>query len=77
MKRKRTCESRVSNVKRARKSKTYSVYEGDSVHDFFTNHPKIRAGDFIEYVANNQQGYQKYKVVINKNKKELELQMLE
>ena len=57
-------------------SKNYQVYEGEgnSVHDKFKTTPKIAVGDTVEYITNNQMGYEKYKVILNeKGEKKLKL----
>jgi hypothetical protein len=57
-------------------SKNYQVYEGEgnSVHDKFKTTPNIAVGDTVEYITNNQMGYEKYKVILNeKGEKKLKL----
>ena len=51
----------------------YKVYEGSSVDDELENNDKIKVNDTIEYITNNQEGYEKYKVVLVNGKKDLEL----
>ena len=54
--------------------KNYSVYEPDDVHDIFTKEPDIAVGDTVEYVSNNQMGYEQYEVILDENgKKTLKL----
>lgn len=47
----------------------YTVFEnnGNSVYTEFKNNEKIVVGDTIEYISNNQMGYEKYKVILNVN----------
>ena len=51
----------------------YIVYEPDSVDDELENNKQIKVNDTIEYISNNQEGYEKYKVVFKNGKKDLEL----
>lgn len=53
----------------------YTVFEGtnNSVYKEFKTNKKIIIGDTIEYISNNQMGYEKYKVVIKNGVKCLEL----
>ena len=44
--------------------KNWSVGEPESVYDFLRGNDKVQIGDTIEYVSNNQMGWEKYKVVI-------------
>jgi len=56
--------------------KNYNVNEGSgkTVHSELKSNSKINEGDTITYQANNQMGYEKYKVVLNeKGKKALKL----
>ena len=55
--------------------KNYPVYEGeDTVHNKLKTTPKINVGDTIEYITNNQMGYEKYTVILGENgEKELSL----
>ena len=46
--------------------KNWSVGEPESVHDYLEeNYDKIEVGDTIEYISNNQMGYEKYKVILD------------
>jgi hypothetical protein len=50
--------------------KNWSVGEPESVHDYLEeNNDKIEVGDTIEYISNNQMGYEKYKVVLDEDGK--------
>ena len=51
----------------------YRVYEGSSVDDELEKNDQIKVNDTIEYITNNQEGYEKYKVVLVNGKKDLEL----
>ena len=51
----------------------YKVYEGSSVDDELENNSNIKIGDTIEYISNNQEGYEKYEVVLKNGKKDLQL----
>jgi hypothetical protein len=42
----------------------FTVSEGQSVREELETNPDIKVGDTIEYITNNQQGYQKYKVIL-------------
>jgi hypothetical protein len=55
--------------------KNYNVYEGSgTVFSELNSNNKINDGDTITYQTNNQMGYEKYKVIVNKEgKKSLEL----
>ena len=45
--------------------KNWSVGEPESVHDYLEeNNDKIEVGDTIEYISNNQMGYEKYEVIL-------------
>jgi hypothetical protein len=48
-------------------SKNYQVYEGEenSVYSELKTNTNIVVGDTIEYITNNQMGYEKYKVILN------------
>lgn len=49
----------------------YTIYEGEiSLYDYLKT-PKVRVGDTIEYVTNNQEGWEKYKVILDGNIKSL------
>ena len=53
---------------------TFSVTEGQgTVAEELKKNPNIQIGDFIEYLSYNQQGYEKYKVILHKGKKTLDL----
>ena len=57
-------------------SQNYQVYEGEgnSVHNKLKTTPNIALGDTVEYITNNQMGYEKYKVILNeKGEKKLKL----
>ena len=43
----------------------FSVHEGSrkTVHSELRDNPDIKIGDTIDYVTNNQLGYQKYEVI--------------
>jgi hypothetical protein len=45
----------------------YNVYEDDekSVYDELATNPNIKIGDTISFITRNQQGYTKYKVVLD------------
>jgi hypothetical protein len=47
--------------------KNYNVYEDDgkSVYDELATNDEIKVGDSISYITRNQQGFMKYKVVLN------------
>jgi hypothetical protein len=47
----------------------YDVYEGSNytVDDELKTNCKIMVGDTITYLTNNQEGYKKYEVVLNKD----------
>ena len=47
--------------------KNYNVYEDDekSVYNELATNPDIKVGDTISFVTRNQQGYMKYKVVLD------------
>ena len=51
------------------KSSNYDVCEGSNytVDDELKLNRKIMVGDTITYVTNNQEGYKKYKVVLNED----------
>ena len=51
----------------------YKVYEGSYVDDELENNSNIKIGDTIEYISNNQEGYEKYEVVLKNGKKDLQL----
>jgi hypothetical protein len=56
--------------------KNYNVYEGSgkTVHSELESNKSINEGDTITYQSNNQQGYEKYRVILNKKgKKTLKL----
>lgn len=56
--------------------KNYNVYEDDekSVYDELATNRDIKVGDTISFVTRNQQGYMKYKVVLDdEGKKDLEV----
>ena len=42
----------------------FTVGEGQSVREELETNPDIKVGDTISYIPNNQQGYQKYKVIL-------------
>jgi hypothetical protein len=42
------------------------VYEGESLYEKL-HEPEVVVGDTIEYAPHNQQGYVKYKVIVNEN----------
>jgi len=48
-------------------SQNYQVYEGEgnSVYNEFKTNINIAVGDTVEYITNNQMGYEKYKVILN------------
>jgi hypothetical protein len=48
-------------------SQNYQVYEGNgnNVHFELKTNTNIVVGDTIEYISNNQMGYEKYKVILN------------
>ena len=50
-------------------SQNYQVYEGEgnSVQNKLKTTPNIAVGDTVEYITNNQMGYEKYKVILNEN----------
>ena len=52
-------------------SKTHHVYEPDSVYDKLKE-KGVDVGDNIEYIPNNQLGYERYKVVNILGKKDLD-----
>jgi hypothetical protein len=57
-------------------SQNYQVYEGEgnSVQNKLKTTPNIAVGDTVEYITNNQMGYEKYKVILNeKGEKKLKL----
>ena len=57
-------------------SRNYEVNEGSgkTPHSLLKTKPEIQVGDTIEMVTNNQMGYEKYKVVLDKKgKKDLKL----
>jgi hypothetical protein len=57
-------------------SQNYQVYEGEgnSVYNEFKTNINIAVGDTVEYITNNQMGYEKYKVILNeKGEKKLKL----
>jgi hypothetical protein len=41
---------------------THSVYEPEDIYDVLDS-DKVKVGDHLEYISNNQEGYAKYKVV--------------
>ena len=46
----------------------FTVNEGEgSVREELKNNPDIKVGDTIEYISNNQMGYEKYKVILGAN----------
>jgi hypothetical protein len=52
--------------------KNWSVGEPESVYDYLEeNNDKIEVGDTIEYISNNQMGYEKYKVVLDDDGKKM------
>ena len=51
----------------------YYVYEPNSVDEELQTNQNIKVNDTIEYISNNQEGYEKYKVVLIDGKKDLEL----
>lgn len=53
----------------------YPVYErdGNTVLKELETNDKINVGDTIEYISNNQDGYEKYRVIDNDGKKDIEL----
>jgi hypothetical protein len=56
----------------------FSVYEGsgETPYSLLNTNPNIKIGDTIEYLTNNQQGYEKYRVIQNEenpNAKNLKL----
>jgi len=57
-------------------SQNYQVYEGEgnSVQNELKTNANISVGDTVEYISNNQMGYEKYKVILNeKGEKKLKL----
>lgn len=57
-------------------SQNYRVYEeeGNSVYEELKTNLNIIVGDTIEYITNNQMGYEKYTVILDeKGKKTLKL----
>jgi hypothetical protein len=44
--------------------KNYNVYEGESVYNELARNKDIKVGDTISFITHNQQGYMKYKVVL-------------
>jgi hypothetical protein len=57
-------------------SQNYQVYEGEgnSVQNELKTNQNIAVGDTVEYITNNQMGYEKYKVILNeKGEKKLKL----
>jgi len=54
----------------------YRIGEGQSPYEEFETNTKIVVGDTIEHTPNNQQGYAKYKVVLNEDG-EKELKMID
>lgn len=57
-------------------SQNYQVYEGEknSVYKELKTNPNIAVGDTVEYITNNQMGYEKYKVILNeKGEKKIKL----
>ncbi len=57
-------------------SQNYQVYEGEgnSVYKELKTNPNIAVGDTVEYITNNQMGYEKYKVILDeKDEKKLKL----
>jgi len=43
----------------------FTVYEGNgTVREELESNPDIKIGDTIEYLSNNQQGYEKYEVIL-------------
>jgi hypothetical protein len=57
-------------------SQNYQGYEGEgnSVQNKLKTNPNIAVGDTLEYITNNQMGYEKYKVILNeKGEKKLKL----
>ena len=66
---------RIVNEKRCNTMKNFNVYEGDgkSVYDELATNPDIKVGDTISYITRNQEGYMKYKVLLNDHgKKDIE-----
>ena len=56
--------------------KNYNVSEnnGHSVYDELETNKDIKVGDTISWITNNQQGYMKYKVVLDdEGKKDLKI----
>jgi hypothetical protein len=54
--------------------KNWSIGEPQTVYQYLEdNKDKIKVGDTIEYISNNQQGYEKYKVIEEDGEKTLEL----
>ena len=54
--------------------KNWTVGEPTNVYEYLEDKKdKIKVGDTIEYISNNQQGYLKYKVVEEDGKKTLEV----
>jgi hypothetical protein len=54
--------------------KNWSVGEPTNVYEYLEDKKdKIKVGDTIEYISNNQQGYLKYKVVEEDGEKTLEV----
>jgi hypothetical protein len=53
----------------------YTVYEsdGNTVLKELETNDKINVGDTIEYISNNQLGYEKYRVIDKDGKKDIEL----
>ena len=57
-------------------SQNFQIYEGErnTVWSELKINPNIIVGDTIEYITNNQLGYEKYKVILDGNgKKSLKL----
>jgi hypothetical protein len=52
----------------------FIVGEGNgTVRQELETNPDIKVGDTIEYISNNQQGYEKYKVILEDGEKSLKL----
>lgn len=67
---------RIINEKRCNTMKNYNVSEnnGHSVYDELETNKDINVGDTISWITNNQQGYMKYKVVLDdEGKKDLKI----
>lgn len=70
------CFSKVVTIFTSKIMTNFIIGETESPYDELKTNIHIRIGDTIEYISNNQEGYKKFKVILDDDSKELVLHLI-